>query len=285
MTSGRRLLIAQFARCCRLPVSTLRYYDSIALLRPANVDPVTGYRYYTEDQLPVAVTIAHLRRIGSDPRTIASVLAGGQEAATALAAERTRLTGEIAERTRALNQLGSVPVQPLWAGHEPVATTLAGGLVPGREFSADVEGLTAAITRSVATLRTHLRRAGISARGWGALLPLDLSATVNGVVFAHPDRSAEHWQRQDVRAVRLPHGPGWTVEHRGGYAELPFSYAMVLSAIETRGAVPRGPVLEYYGPDDSCQGAACTRVAVPVRSSEGARGAPAGSLSSPRPVP
>ena len=279
MTSGRRMLIAQFARCCRLPVSTLRYYDSIALLRPTSVDPANGYRYYTEDQLPAAVTIAHLRDIGSDPDTIASVLAGGERAGTALTAERSRLTGEIAERTRALNQLGSVPVRPSWAGHEPVATTLAGELAPVHEFTADLADLTGVITRSAAMLRTHLRRAGVDALGWGALLPLDLAATVNGAVFAHPDRSAEHWEREGLSAVRLPHGPGWTVEHRGGYTELPFSYALVLSAIETRGAVPRAPVIEYYG----SRGAACTRITVPVRSPTVAGRAP-DSLSSPRAV-
>jgi DNA-binding transcriptional MerR regulator len=39
--------IAAFSRLHEVPVRTLRYYDAIGLLRPARVDPVTGYRYYT----------------------------------------------------------------------------------------------------------------------------------------------------------------------------------------------------------------------------------------------
>ncbi len=38
-------------------MTTLRYYDEIGLLKPIQVDPETGYRFYTVDQLP------HLHRI------------------------------------------------------------------------------------------------------------------------------------------------------------------------------------------------------------------------------
>jgi DNA-binding transcriptional MerR regulator len=71
------LLIGDFARRCRLPVSTLRYYDQIGLLTPAVVDPGSGYRRYTLEQLDAAVLIARLRAIGTTPQTIATVLAGG----------------------------------------------------------------------------------------------------------------------------------------------------------------------------------------------------------------
>ncbi|MBK8023555.1 MAG: MerR family transcriptional regulator [Chloroflexi bacterium] len=35
-----------------MPVSALRYYADTGLLTPVHVDPITGYRYYTFDQLP-----------------------------------------------------------------------------------------------------------------------------------------------------------------------------------------------------------------------------------------
>jgi DNA-binding transcriptional MerR regulator len=43
--------IGVFAFLSRVPVKTLRYYDEIALLKPAEVDHFTGYRYYTADQM------------------------------------------------------------------------------------------------------------------------------------------------------------------------------------------------------------------------------------------
>lgn len=43
--------IGEFSRLSQTPVSTLRYYDEVGLLKPVEVDHFTGYRYYTFDQL------------------------------------------------------------------------------------------------------------------------------------------------------------------------------------------------------------------------------------------
>jgi DNA-binding transcriptional MerR regulator len=50
--------IGEFARHGRVSVRMLRHYDAIGLLRPASVDPASGYRFYqaaqfTELQLPI----------------------------------------------------------------------------------------------------------------------------------------------------------------------------------------------------------------------------------------
>ena len=44
------LSIGDFARHGRVSVRMLRHYDGIGLLRPAAVDPVTGYRSYEASQ-------------------------------------------------------------------------------------------------------------------------------------------------------------------------------------------------------------------------------------------
>ena len=43
--------IGEFARHGRVSVRMLRHYDAIGLLRPACVDPATGYRFYQAGQL------------------------------------------------------------------------------------------------------------------------------------------------------------------------------------------------------------------------------------------
>lgn len=43
--------IGDFARHGRVSVRMPRHYDAIGLLRPAHVDPVTGYRSYQASQL------------------------------------------------------------------------------------------------------------------------------------------------------------------------------------------------------------------------------------------
>ncbi|WP_086727081.1 MerR family transcriptional regulator, partial [Streptomyces carpinensis] len=53
-----------FAKACRLSPKALRLYDELELLRPARVDPDTGYRYYAVAQLEQARLVAWLRRLG-----------------------------------------------------------------------------------------------------------------------------------------------------------------------------------------------------------------------------
>lgn len=58
------LTIGAFAKACRLSPKALRLYDELDLLRPALVDPDTGYRYYAVGQLERARLVAWLRRLG-----------------------------------------------------------------------------------------------------------------------------------------------------------------------------------------------------------------------------
>ncbi|MGW4907274.1 MerR family transcriptional regulator [Streptomyces sp. NPDC004270] len=58
------LTIGAFAKACRLSPKALRLYDELDLLRPARVDPDTGYRYYATEQLERAWLVAWLRRLG-----------------------------------------------------------------------------------------------------------------------------------------------------------------------------------------------------------------------------
>ncbi|MFH8391088.1 MerR family transcriptional regulator [Streptomyces sp. NPDC018036] len=58
------LTIGAFAKASRLSPKALRLYDELELLRPARVDPGTGYRYYAAEQLEQARLVAWLRRLG-----------------------------------------------------------------------------------------------------------------------------------------------------------------------------------------------------------------------------
>jgi effector-binding domain-containing protein len=58
------LKIGLFSQISRVPVKTLRYYDEIGLLEPAEVDRFTGYRYYDVSQLPRLHRIMALKDLG-----------------------------------------------------------------------------------------------------------------------------------------------------------------------------------------------------------------------------
>jgi DNA-binding transcriptional MerR regulator/effector-binding domain-containing protein len=56
--------IGDFANLGRVSVRMLRHYDAIGLLRPARVDPATGYRYYTAAQLRLLNRVIALKDLG-----------------------------------------------------------------------------------------------------------------------------------------------------------------------------------------------------------------------------
>lgn len=60
----KHLLAGEFATAARLSPKALRLYAEQGLLLPASVDPATGYRFYSPEQLPRARLIGRLRRLG-----------------------------------------------------------------------------------------------------------------------------------------------------------------------------------------------------------------------------
>jgi DNA-binding transcriptional MerR regulator/effector-binding domain-containing protein len=56
--------IGEFARLGAVSVRTLRHYDEIGLLPPAKVDPATGYRGYSAEQLRLLNRIVALKELG-----------------------------------------------------------------------------------------------------------------------------------------------------------------------------------------------------------------------------
>ena len=58
------LRIGDFSKLSRISIRMLRHYDECGLLKPEKVDRFTGYRYYSESQLPLAGRIQMLKNLG-----------------------------------------------------------------------------------------------------------------------------------------------------------------------------------------------------------------------------
>ncbi|MFJ4694047.1 MerR family transcriptional regulator [Streptomyces sp. NPDC088766] len=82
------LTIGAFAARARLSAKALRLYDRLGLLPPAQVDEVSGYRYYRAGQVERARLVAMLRQLDMPLARVAEVIdaADGDEAAGRLAA-------------------------------------------------------------------------------------------------------------------------------------------------------------------------------------------------------
>ena len=110
------LKIGEFSKLSRISVRMLRHYDEIGLLMPEEIDPFTGYRYYSEAQLFTAGRINALKDMGfrlcdaaellkcwEDRETLERRLLAQREAALLQAEEaarRLRLLDTALERLR-----------------------------------------------------------------------------------------------------------------------------------------------------------------------------------------
>jgi DNA-binding transcriptional MerR regulator len=99
----------RFSTVTRLTRKALRLYDKRGLLVPKAKDNVTGYRYYTGDQIQRGVRIKHLSALGFGLEEIAEYLeaedAGDTSRLGALVESRLRSTEEELARLRRVASL------------------------------------------------------------------------------------------------------------------------------------------------------------------------------------
>lgn len=75
--SRNKLLIKEFSLLCQVTVKTLRHYEKIGLLLPAEVDEWTGYRYYDVQQMQTLANIRRLKNMGFSLDEIHELMADG----------------------------------------------------------------------------------------------------------------------------------------------------------------------------------------------------------------
>jgi DNA-binding transcriptional MerR regulator len=107
------LTVGDFSRITHLSVKTLRHYHEVGLLAPATVNPGTGYRYYSADQIPTAQVIRRLRDLEMPVGEVRAVLgAPGAAARNALiAAHLSRLEAQLSQTMTAVESLRNL-LQP-----------------------------------------------------------------------------------------------------------------------------------------------------------------------------
>src|SRR5579862_642838 len=68
------LSIGEFSRITHLSIKNLRRYHEAGLLEPDYVDPQSGYRYYSLDQVPTAQVIHRFRELGMPVREVGALV-------------------------------------------------------------------------------------------------------------------------------------------------------------------------------------------------------------------
>jgi DNA-binding transcriptional MerR regulator len=100
--------IGDFSRLSMVSVKALRYYDEIGLLKPAQVDEFTGYRYYSASQMPSLNRIVALKSLGLTLTEIARLTADNlppQELQCILDEKRVDIQAQLREGQNRLQRL------------------------------------------------------------------------------------------------------------------------------------------------------------------------------------
>ncbi len=124
---GELIPIGRFARLTGLSVGALRHYDELDLLRPADVDPSTGYRRYRLEQVAIARAIGRLRDLEVPLDEIRAVLSADDpaEQRRQIGAHERRLRARVDRLVHLLHVTGrlSQGKEPLMTATESTAIT------------------------------------------------------------------------------------------------------------------------------------------------------------------
>ncbi len=241
--------IGDFSRMCRVPVSALRYYAELGLLAPAHIDPQTGYRYYTAEQLPRIQRILALRDLGLSLEQIATVLReslSAEQIRGMLRLRQAQLLQQIEEEQARLARveatLRQIEQEGAMSSYDVVLKEVAPQLVAGIRAVIPHYG---AIGSLFDELFAYLGGQGVS----GMAVGIDHNTEY---MERDPDMEAAVYLEAPVPEggrVKLRTLPGGLVAstiHKGPYEGMSQAYAALMTWLEPSGYKPVGQSRELY---------------------------------------
>ncbi|EIV92113.1 MerR family transcriptional regulator [Frankia sp. QA3] len=256
--------IGDFARRGRVSVRMLRHYDAIGLLRPAHVDPGSGYRFYQDGQLARLNRIIALKDLGftlAQVRSIVDEQVSVDELRGMLRLRRAELTATIAAdtarlarvqaRLRAIESEEHMPTDTVVT--KPVAAVRVAELVATCASYAP-EDISPVLTPLFADLIDRLARAGLTPTG-PALAYYTDTAEGDGTINVHAalpvatghDAAAGHDAGHDLTIVELPAVPAAaTLTHHGSMNDIVATGQTLARWIDAHGHRSAGYAREVY---------------------------------------
>jgi len=247
--------IGDFAHLSQISVVTLRYYDEMDLLKPVKVDALTGYRFYSADQLPRLNRILALKDIGFPLDQIKLLLADGltveqlrgmltlqrNEVEKRLADEQERLL-RIESRLRQIEMENKMPKYDVLIKTAPAMLVAACRVtIPTNDQVSEYLG------PAYARVYEYLRREGIKDNGLCLALwhsPADVYENEDAEAVVQIDRQLPGTDR--VKVYELPPTQVAAVVHQGDFSEFTQGHAALLEWIDANGYRIVGPYREIY---------------------------------------
>ncbi|GAA3607880.1 MerR family transcriptional regulator [Kineosporia mesophila] len=249
--------IGDFARHGRVTVRMLHHYDRLGLLRPASVDPATGYRFYEAAQLSRLNRIVVLKDLGFTLEQVLSIIDGkistGElhgmlrlrraELQERLRQDQDRLT-QVAVRLSIIDTEGVMPTEDVQIKSVP-AVRLAQLSAPAESF--EPTSITPVIGPLYGQLYERLARAGISPSGPGIAWYEEGSGGEGVVVHAGCPVNTEPDPSLEVEIIDLPAiAQAATILHHGPMDDVLTSIQQLAHWIEAHGYRSTGLNRELY---------------------------------------
>lgn len=286
--------IGDFARLCRVTVKTLRHYDQIGLLVPAEVDPFTGYRYYSLEQLPRMNRILALRDLGFSLDEIQTLLSenlstqGMQQIFRSKEAEIKARINEEQERLRRIRarlrviekEAGSMSeYEVALSRQEPMRILSVRDTIPSYVDQGRLWGELVSYTTAN---RINWAKDGQFGGRYGTIYHnSEEEAGIDAEVFVILDDGVESGMQSGMESGSQSFGGGRiktrdlegyetvaSVIHHGSYHLLGEAYSALFRWIENNGYESAGPHIEFYIKsivDTKDPEEMVTRIQVPVR--------------------
>jgi len=242
------LTIGDFSRATHFSIKTLRHYHRVGLLEPADVDPDTGYRRYTTEQIPAAQVIRRFRDLDMPLDDIREVLRAPdlRMRNRLISAHLERLEQGLARTQSAVASLRDLLADP--AAVAPVshrrvdATTAAAitGVVRTSDLLAWFQG---ALGELYATLEAR----GIPAAGpAGGIYATELFAEERGAATVFVPAAAEVGSLGRVVPLVVPAIELAVITHPGSHADVDRAYGALATYVTSHALKVDGPIREYY---------------------------------------
>jgi DNA-binding transcriptional MerR regulator len=242
-----RVTIGDFSRASHLSVKTLRHYHEVGLLEPSEVDPDNGYRYYSEDQIPLAQVIRRLRGLQMPLADVKAVLAApDSDARNELIVEHLdRLELELVQTRATVGELRNLlqPQAPHPVEHRTVGAIRAIGI----QETVDRDDIFAWWQGALGELQATARAQSLTASGpTGGLYASEIFQHSRGqaTVFVPTDGTIKPIGR--VVSLLIPAAELAVTRHYGSLSDIDLTYGALGAYVMKHEISVDGPLRENY---------------------------------------
>ena len=242
------LTIGDFSRATYLSIKTLRHYHRVGLLEPADIDPDTGYRRYTTDQIPTAQVIRRFRDLDMPLEQIGAVLQAPDlrtrnELISAHLASLEQGLARTQSAVASLRDLLAAPEAQAPVSHRRVGATVAAAVTDVVGTGDLLPWFLGALGELHATLDArHVDGLGPA----GGIYATELFTLERGEATVFVPTTTEIKPLGRVVPAVVPAAEFAVIVHPGSHADVDRTYGALATYVTSHALQVDGPIREYY---------------------------------------